>query len=437
MIITILWWLIRIAVVSGVVAFLSTQKGYTGIEWMGWRVDIPTSILIGVILILIASILWISNLWRLFKEMPFKILKSINDRRQRNGYQALAYGLIASSAGDVEGAQKFASKAKRLLENRDLTEMLSAHATHLAGDRNAAKKYFHRLSQRETTAFHGHLGLMRLAIESANKIDALKHARESSILQPRNPQLTKMLVKMEAQSKNYLEAIDTLQRARRIGAIEEKEALPLAAALNTALGQSAIEKNNLNDAQKYFSYALREKADFIPAAVPLSKIYLSQGSSRKANNLLSKIWKLNPHPEIANTFKIIWEEERPSGTIAKLIEVTEENADSQARLLIADAALKVGLTGEADGQLNKVKPDDYNSFYFHLKSKVAEINDDQAALNLAMKNAYNAKRKHSWNCTSCGIASEIWEISCKQCDSIGTLIWKSPPYINNELDISN
>ena len=426
MIWSIIWWMIKLSVVCIIVAVLASQEGNTEIVWIGWRMDIPTSMLIGSLIIFIFVILWISNLWILIKQLPINLINKIKDKRLQNGYNALAYGLVASSAGDVDGAKKYALQAQKLLDNRDLTEMLSAHAAHLSGDQGAAEKYFISLSLRQATAFHGHLGLMRLSIDRQDKENALIHARKASKLQPRNPKLISMLVNMEAQSKNYLEAINALQNARRIGSIIEIEARQLGAALHTAIGYNAIENQKIIEGQKAFLSALREKPDFIPAVTSLSKIYLSQGNPRKASALLIKIWKKQPHPEIVDALKSLWKESRASSTIAKLIDITDENAKVEARLLIADAALSAGLTVEADSQLDMVGQNDYNASFYQLKSRIAEKNNDKIASNLALENALQAPQKKSWKCNSCGFSHQFWQVSCENCEKVGVLSWQSP-----------
>ena len=427
MMISILWWLFRIAFISILVAVLVAQEGNTEIVWLGWKANIPTSLLIGSFIIAISIILWVNNIWKMIINFPYQISKSIKDRKQKKGYQALAYGLVASSAGDVEGAEKYASQAERLLENRDLTEMLSAHAAHLSGNKSAARQYFKRLSSRKTTSFHGHLGLMRLASEELQSDDALYHARKASFLQPRNPKLTSILVKMEARKENFPEAIEALHRARRIGAIDEKEAQSIGVALHTAMGFLNIEKKQTDEAQKSFSYALRENSNFIPAVTALSKIYLSQGSNKKALNLLIKTWKSKPHPDIANALKLIWNDTRSSITVSKLIDITDADASSEARLFIANEALSSGLTGEAEGQLNKITEDEHNVFYYQLKSRIAKNNNNTNEVSLALEKAFSAPRKNSWNCNNCGLTSERWSSKCMRCNSIGTLNWQTPP----------
>ena len=423
MIFKVIWWSIKILAISLLVAIISNQEGSTKLEWIGWKMEVPTSILIGGLIILIMIILWVYNLWRMIINLPSKIFSMIRENKQKSGYNALAYGLVASSAGDVESAQKYAAQAERLLDNKDLTEMLSAHAAHLSGDKNAALEYFNSLSERKNTKFHGQLGLMRLAIESNNHGEALNRARIASNIQPRNPKLNSMLVMMEAKHENYEKSIEALQKARRIGSIEETRAQQLAASLYTKIGLKTLEENELNEAEKSLSLALREKTDFVPAVIALSKIFIGKENQRKALSILSKTWKVQPHPEIAKTLKLIWKNERSSSNIANLINLTDDNAKAQARYIIADEAISAGLTGEAKDQLNKVLSEEYNATYYQLKSRLAYKSDDKTTSNQELEKALNAPPSQRWGCSSCGITAETWEIRCNNCDKIGTLNW--------------
>ncbi len=423
MIFKVIWWSIKIISVCLLVALISNQEGNTEIIWIGWKMEIPTSILVGGLIILILIILWIYNLWKMLLELPSKISRLLRENRQKSGYNALAYGLVASSAGDVESAQKFAAQAKRLLDNKDLTEMLSAHAAHLSGDKSAAYKYFNSLADRKNTKFHGQLGLMRLAIESNDHKEALSRARIASSIQPRNPKLNSMQVVMEAKQENYEKSIEALQKARRIGSIDETRAQQLGASLHTKIGFVKLEENQLNEAEKSFSLAIREKTDFIPAIIALSKIFISKDNERKALSLLSKTWKIQPHPEISKTLKLIWKNERSSSNIANLIKLTDENASAQARYIIADEAISAGLTGEAKDQLSKVLTKEYNTTYHQLKSRLADKSDDKSQSNEELEKALNANPSQRWVCESCGTTSDIWKIKCDNCDRIGTLDW--------------
>ena len=423
MIIRLIWWSLKIISICIIVAFIANQEGNSQIVWVGWKMEIPTSILFGSFLLLIIIILWLHNLWKLIINLPTNISKLVKENRQKTGYNALAYGLAASSAGDIESTQKYAAQAQRLLDNKDLTEMLSAHAAHLSGDKNAAFKYFNNLANRSSTKFHGQLGLMRLAIENNDHDEALIRARAANSIQPRNPKLNSLLVMMEAKKEHFEEAIEVLQKGRRIGSIEEEKAQNLAAALHTKIGMKKLEENQLSEAEKSFALALREKTDFIPAVISLSKIFIGKDNQRKALSLLSKVWKIKPHPEIAQTLKLIWKNERASVNIANLINLTEDNANSQARLIIADEAISAGLKGEANDQLSKISTEQHNKTYHQLMSKLADQSNDKTKSNQELEKALEANPSQAWVCSSCGFSYDFWSIKCSNCDNIGSIEW--------------
>ena len=53
MMIKVIWWTIKILAICLLVAVISNQEGNTEIVWVGWKMEIPTSILVGGLIILI------------------------------------------------------------------------------------------------------------------------------------------------------------------------------------------------------------------------------------------------------------------------------------------------------------------------------------------------------------------------------------------------
>ena len=70
MIIRLIWWSLKILLTCIIVAFIANQEGNSQIVWVGWKMEIPTSILFGVFLLLIIIILWLHNLWKLIINLP-------------------------------------------------------------------------------------------------------------------------------------------------------------------------------------------------------------------------------------------------------------------------------------------------------------------------------------------------------------------------------
>ena len=88
MMISIFWWLFRLAFICILVAVLVAQEGNTEIVWLGWKANIPTSLLIGSFIIAISIILWVNNMWKMIINFPYQISKSIKDRKQKKACSA-------------------------------------------------------------------------------------------------------------------------------------------------------------------------------------------------------------------------------------------------------------------------------------------------------------------------------------------------------------
>ena len=132
-------------------SWLSAQPGVTVINWLGWRVEVMTSLLIiglflcfgGLVLTvkLVVSLIgwpsWLGHNWRA--------------RRRRRGDEALGQGMVAFAAGDMAEARKLARRAERLLGQGVLPDLLSARQLmplEMTGQRSViSNPYLHSLAQ--------------------------------------------------------------------------------------------------------------------------------------------------------------------------------------------------------------------------------------------------------------------------------------------------
>ena len=89
-------------------------------------------------------------------------------RRGMRGYHAVSQGLVAVGSGDVRTARRFAEEAARIAPNEPLTLLLTAQASQLSGDRDAAERTFHAMAARDDTRL---LGLHGLYIEAQRRND--------------------------------------------------------------------------------------------------------------------------------------------------------------------------------------------------------------------------------------------------------------------------
>ena len=156
-----------------IASWLSAQQGVTVINWLGWRVEMMTSLLVTGLLISFGGLILIVKLLVSVISWPSWLGYNWRARRRRRGDEALGQGMVAFAAGDMAEARKLARRAERLLGQGVLPDLLSAQTAHATGDDRAAKRYFKSLSAQPGTAYFGHLGLMRLHLDRVKLKEAV------------------------------------------------------------------------------------------------------------------------------------------------------------------------------------------------------------------------------------------------------------------------
>ena len=104
--------------------WLANQSGYLRLEWLDWRMEIRTSLAVAILFVLALLLIFIDRLWRRLILLPGWLGNRLRQRRAAAGHKALALGLMAVSAGEPGEAKRQAARAKRLLDQPELTDLL-------------------------------------------------------------------------------------------------------------------------------------------------------------------------------------------------------------------------------------------------------------------------------------------------------------------------
>ena len=168
---------ILIMLAASAASWLMAQPGNLSIEWLGWQMEMPSSLAVTLVVVFALILVFFDRLQRALRSMSGWLGGRWRERRDTAGHRALTLGLMAVSAGEPMEARKQAARARRLLNAPQLTGLLSAQAAHLAGDHAAARRYFTALTDDQDTAFLGQIGLMRLAVDAKDSPAALMAAK--------------------------------------------------------------------------------------------------------------------------------------------------------------------------------------------------------------------------------------------------------------------
>ena len=438
-----LWSLLKVLVFVAIIAALTLGAGYLMEIGGGAVVNMggiefslsPLQIILGLALLLVA-------LWVFLKLLSLlvAVLKFINGdetalsrhflkNRERKGYQALSEGMMALASGDGSAAMSKAAKAEKYLAKPELTNLLTAQAAEMAGDRRKAEETYKKLVKDEATRFVGVRGIMKQKLAEGDTDTALQLAERAFALKPKHEETQDILLKLQAQGEDWAGARKTLAAKLKSGSLPRDVHKRREAVLALSQSKGVFDEGNGIEACEAATEANRLSPDLIPAAVMAARIYTEQDKKRYAVRVLKKAWDVQPHPELAAAYAAIEPEETPVERIKRFAKLTKSNADhAETKMLNAElniAAEDFFAARRAMGDLVETAPD------ARALTIMAAIERGEGASDAIVKGwlarALSAPRGPQWVCDACNHIHAEWEPVCGNCASFDTLSWKSPP----------
>ena len=434
---TRLIWLFGLVLLAAALAsWLGAQPGMLSLEWLGWQMEMRTSLAVALLVVLAVALLSLDRLLRGLLSLPAWFGRNLARRRTESGHRALALGLMAVSAGEPDEARRQASRAQRLLAAPQLTDLLSAQAAHLSGDHRAADRYFTTLTRDRDTAFLGHVGLARLALEKDEPEAALAAARTALEIRPKSALAARQVMILEAERGQWSAALPALSVVIAAGSADDAEAALLTrqkAALSYLESQSADgagddamrRRGQITKAQA----ALAAWPGFWPAALHLADLHAQAGSPKKAVKPLETAFRHMPHYAVAARLRTLWRVNE-GASVARLMRLIPKDGQlaDEGRLVVAQMALDIGLVGEARRLLDEIDPAHRDAAGWRLVARLVAEDETsaEAAETDALRQAGEAPRPRRWQCTSCQLVHESWQPHCGGCAGFATLDWQRP-----------
>jgi len=390
----------------------------------------------------IALIILVLAIWLLLKLAGFLIavLKFINNdetaitryftrNRQEKGYQALSEGLMALASGEGDLAMAKARKADKYLKKPALTNLITAQAAEMKGDRRKAEEVYKRLLTNEKTRFVGVRGIMRQKLSDGDTETALKLAETAFALKPRHEEVQDTLLKLQAQTEDWKGARETLRAKLKFGSLPRDVHKRRDAVLALSEAKDVLDEGNDIEAREAAIEANRLSPDLVPAAVMAARSYIAQGKKRYAARVVRKAWGVQPHPDLAAAFAEIEPDETADHRIKRFAKLISAQPDHrEAKLLNAElniAAEHFPAARRALGDLAETDPD------ARALTIMAAIERGEGASDAVVKGwlarALSAPRGPQWVCDNCHHIHAQWAPACDNCQSFDTLSWTAPP----------
>ena len=389
---------VLIMLAAGTASWLMAQPGSLSVEWLGWQVEMRSSLAVTLVIVFALLLVFFDRMQRALWSMPGWLGGRWRERRDTAGYRALTLGLMAVSAGETTEACKQAARARRLLNTPQLTRLLSAQAAHLAGDHAAARRYFTALTTDKDTAFLGQIGLMRLAVDAKDSPAALMAAHKALNLKPQSALAATQLLQLHADQQNWTAALEVIAIVikdwkKQTGTVPE-----LLARQHTALyyldGLAALEtERDTAHATGQFLAALRTDLAFLPAIFALADLYVKNGSEREAIKLLETSFSPVPHAGIADLLQTLWDD-NDGNSISRMIKLIPKKPgllQQAASHIVSDLAARKGLDGEA--------------------KRLRALYDSSMVV-------------FGWQCGVCKSRHDGWQSHCPTCGQFAGLKWQ-------------
>ena len=444
-----LWSLFKIILFVTAIALLTLGAGYLLETDGGIRIAVgsmefnlePLQAVIAGVLLVVAIWLAIILLGLIIAFVRFvngdetAISRYFDRSRERKGYEALAEGMIALASGEGSTAMSKASRAEKYLRRPELTNLLTAQAAEMSGDKRKADEVYKRLLKDERTQFVGVRGIMKHKLAEGDTETAMKLAQKAFALKPRHTETQDVLLGLQARHNDWSGARKTLGAKLKYGALPRDVHRRRDAVLALSEAKGVLHEGNDIKAREAAIEANRLSPDLVPAAVMAARTYIENGKARYATRVLVKAWSAQPHPDIAAAFAEIAPEETATERLKRFRALTKHrDGDPETRMLMTElniAAEDYSEARKALGDLPDVLPSQ-RALTLLAAIERGEGADDQTVRALLAR-AVTAPRGPQWVCENCNHVHAAWAPVCDGCKGFDTLAWKSAPETDNAM----
>lgn len=371
----------------------------------------------------------IVSIFRFLNGDETAISRYFDRNRERKGFVALSEGLIALASGEGRLALNRAIKAEKYLADPHLTTLLVAQAAEAAGDTRRATEAYKELLSSDTTRFVAIRGLMNQKLAEGDSETAQKLAVKALELKPRHLETQDILLKLQAESRDWKGARSTLGAKLKAGALPRDVYRRRDAVLALQQAQGVMEEGASVEAREAAIEANRQSPDLIPAAAMAARALADKGDRKGAARVLKKAWDAKPHPDLAAAFADIEPEETPAQRLKRFRTlVANHPTHEETRLLMAELNIAAEDFPEARRALGDIVENHPTQRALAIMAAIERGEGaDDAVVRGWLARALTAPRGPQWCCDKCQAVHAKWDPICDNCGGFDTLSWREPP----------
>ena len=435
MIFKILKLIIFILLIWYLSEFFANSEGETSVNWMGWGIQIPTDRFVLILILFSILIIFIDRIWLAFLNFPKAAFRRYEVNNNKKVEQKLVKAFLLASHGEFESAAKEASLVAKNTKDKNLGKLLSTHLDvfknlneNSTNKKELSKNYFKQLTAEPSTAFVGHLALMRQAIlDKKDTNEIIEEAEKAIKFEPKSKQILKVLLFSYAKVGDLLNSLVYLNKLKNMKYVNHKTYQNIASDLNYMCALDYLEKGNINSATNHLKEAFKQKPNHILASIKLANLLKGIGSKTKSINQLEKTFLLTSNHDVLDELSKKWDLKTSGARVAKAINLLGKKSSKEIKndlkIAVACYAISENIWGEAEKLLTEVPENKLTNKAYQAFADIAGSQNNPEIVKDNLEKAANAVQGFNYFCSSCGNKSNQWELYCPKCDHLSTIKW--------------
>lgn len=300
------------------------DSGPVIINWYDYHLEISIALVLFALLILVFALFYLSYFAIKLKNFPGSLKKYYTEKQSQHDLELLLNGFVAVYKEDIA---KASSVIKKITPEHQQIKALKPLFLLLLWQ-------YHKLAEEETEKDLQELlkiddlkvvalkDLIKLRMENKLYMEALSYGEQLYKLQPKTSWLSKDLIKIYLELKDYNNAQQMIKKASSYDFITQEEAENLL--VKCLISHANLEINEPKKAIILLEKALKIDPSNYEAILQLSKIYQQKDEIKSAHKVIKKAWEKAPSLEIARLMLNLYDDQ----TIDKKIKIVKDLIDS-------------------------------------------------------------------------------------------------------------
>ena len=422
---------------TSIAALIANMPGNVSIAVPGHIIDMPLTVLLGAMLVLVLSALLVLVSGHYLWQLPRQMRRAREQKNRQQGEAALAGGLMALARGDAQAADEATKLARKKMPHQPLPLLMAAQAALLDGRRDDAAANYHAMlgdgAHASATGTGekislGLEGLYYLARSENNVEEAGTYALQVLEVNPKALWALDGLMALAVQIGDWPAAEKWLRRWGRAGMaradIKRRRAVLALAEAQTLLAED--DPAAQRDAVKKAERAATLDPKLLPATALAARLLARGGHLRQARKILKQAWQKTPHAVLADAWLDCHDDQPAAGRMRAVGRfIGKHRAHEEAAILRARLALAARRFRQAANLLAPFADIDMPSRRICLL--MADIEDGLEHETLAhgwRDKARRAPLDAGW--TGGGMRLDAWQPICPVTGRLGGVRWGLP-----------